>query len=206
MGEFLLGVFGVAVDVAAALEVDVGQNQRDNLFAGPEFFRFADGRRGEFAIEIVHVHQQVHDLRASQESASAGEESNAQQGVLHQSHDGAVGLRGHDLPRHVHDLFDFGARFIGLRGVHVHFIAVEIRIVRRGDREVEAEGRVREDAHFVTHHGTTMQGGLTVEDDKVAVDQVALDDHAVVELNFFAVLNVAQVKLFSIVSNYGFGT
>mmetsp|Transcript_14393 Transcript_14393/g.39001 ORF Transcript_14393/g.39001 Transcript_14393/m.39001 type:complete len:244 (-) Transcript_14393:836-1567(-) len=61
-----------------------------------------------------------------------------------------------------------------LRHMHVHLITVEVGVVGRGDRQVEAESGVGQDAHAVAHHTHFVQRGLTVEEHQVSVMQVAL--------------------------------
>ena len=68
-----------------------------------------------------------------------------------------------------------------LRNVDVHFVSVEIGIVGRGAGEVQSERGVVEDADAVTHDGHLVQRRLAVEEDDVAVVDVALDDHALLQ-------------------------
>eukprot|EP00967_Tisochrysis_lutea_P106952 scaffold164447_cov19-Tisochrysis_lutea.AAC.1 len=72
--------------------------------------------------------------------------------------------------------------------MHVHLITVEVGVVGRGDRQVEAESGVGQDAHAVAHHTHFVQRGLTVEEHQVSVMQVALHLQA----------HVGRSKVFSI--------
>lgn len=56
-------------------------------------------------------------------------------------------LWGDNVAGHHHDLLGFSSCFWSLRHVHVHFVPIKVRIVWRGDGQVQAEGRVRQDAH-----------------------------------------------------------
>ena len=59
--------------------------------------------------------------------------------------------------------------------MQVHFITVEVSVVGRTNGQVEPERVSLHDANFVHHHRHSVQGRLSVEDDDVAVDQVALN-------------------------------
>ena len=63
-------------------------------------------------------------------------------------------LGGDDVARHHHDLLGLGARLGRLRDVHVHLVAVKVGVVGRGDRQVQPERRVGQDADPVAlqHH------------------------------------------------------
>jgi hypothetical protein len=106
----------------------------------------------------------------------------------------------------MHNLLDFRLGLITLRSVHVHFVTVEVGVVGCGDGEIQTEGGIGQDPHLVAHHGTSVEGWLTVEDHEVTVHDMTFDHHAVVELDFVSVLNVAQIELFAIIANDRFGT
>ena len=89
--------------------------------------------------------------------------------------------------------------------MHVHLVAVEIGVVRRRDREVESEGRVRHDAHLVTHHRHLVQRRLAIEDNVVAVLNMSLDLVAVLEEDVLG-FTEAKVSSFAIVANHILGT
>ena len=75
---------------------------------------------------------------------------------------------------HLHQLRRLSLRLQRLGQVQVHLVAVKIRIVRRADALVEAEGAVGENVRLVRHDGQFVQGGLAVEQDEVAVLHVSL--------------------------------
>ena len=59
--------------------------------------------------------------------------------------------------------------------MEVHFIAVKVSVVRGTHCQVEPEGVALHDTNFVHHHRHAVKRWLSVEDDDIAVDQVALD-------------------------------
>jgi len=157
-----------------ARQVDVGQVERHDLLASPLRPRLEDRRRGHLAIPLVEVQAEIEDQVALEEAIALREAAAAQQRVLHDAHHGFVGLRRDDTARHEHDLSRLCARLHGLRHVQVHLVPVEVRVVGRGDGEVKAEGGEGHDLDAVRHDRHFMQRGLPVEEDHVAVLQVAL--------------------------------
>lgn len=59
-----------------------------------------------------------------------------------------------------HELLSFGTCFVGLRHVHVHFVTVEIGVVRGGGCQVEAEGGVRQNFYSMALGDGEMRGTL----------------------------------------------
>jgi hypothetical protein len=79
---------------------------------------------------------------------------------------------------HGHELRGFCPGFFCLRDVEVHFVAVKVGVVGFADALVEAEGAVGTDFYAVREDGESVEGGLTVEEDNVAISDVAVDDVA----------------------------
>ena len=94
---------------------------------------------------------------------------------LHNTHARLVRLRRDDLPGSEMDVEDLRPGLHGLRYVQVHLVPVEVGVVGRGVAQVHAEGGPREDLHLVAHHTHLVEGGLTVEHNKVAVSDVTLN-------------------------------
>ncbi len=68
--------------------------------------------------------------------------------------------------------------------MQVHLVTVEISVVRRCDGQIQAESRVGHHTDSVTRIARLfVQRRLTVEDDEIAVDQMALYLPAVFQLN-----------------------
>mmetsp|Transcript_11745 Transcript_11745/g.47415 ORF Transcript_11745/g.47415 Transcript_11745/m.47415 type:complete len:693 (-) Transcript_11745:659-2737(-) len=190
----LLRVGAVGVVVAARDEVDgVGNNQREQLLASPQRPRLEDGRLGDLAVEVLDPHQHVHDDVLLDERAAVGHQLAAEQRVLHDTDHGLVRLRRDDLRRHHHQLAHLGAALDGLRHVEVHLVTVEIGVVGRRHREVEAEGGEGHNLDPVSHHGHLVQRRLSVEDNDVSVLHVPLHLVAVLQVDVRRLLDVTQV-------------
>ena len=57
----------------------------------------------------------------------------------------------------------------------IHFVSIEVCIVRRCHRQIQTESRVRQDLDQMTHDGHLVKRGLSVEEHIVAVLQVPLN-------------------------------
>lgn len=68
-----------------------------------------------------------------QEDVSFGELADGREGVLHDAHDGPVGLRRDDHTRHHRQLLNLRPRLEGLGQVEVHLVAVKVGVVWSGD-------------------------------------------------------------------------
>ena len=201
------GVVPVAQAVLALPDLDgdlLGDDHAHDLLAGPQRLGLENGRHRQLsrlqlvvalplALLAVDPDHQVHHFFPREEGVSHREEIDAQQCVLHDTHDGRVVLGGNDLLGNVGDVLKFRDGLVGLRDVHVHLIAVKFGVVGRADGQVESEGVVRKDPDPVAHHTHAMQRWLTVEKHVVPVLEVALDDHAVVEVLFYFVLLVVHL-------------
>jgi len=104
-----------------------------------------------------------------------GEEVGPREEVLRRGNDNLAVARCDQVMVHTHELRRLHASLLGLRHVEVHLVAIEVGIVRRADALVETEGAVRNDACAVGHDGQLVEGGLSVEEDHIAVGHVPLD-------------------------------
>ena len=55
------------------------------------------------------------------------------------------------------------------------FITIEIGIIGRTYRDVQPKCIERQDAHTMSHHGHTMERGLSVKENGIAIHEVAVD-------------------------------
>lgn len=78
--------------------------------------------------------------------------------------------------------FGFGTAFFGLRDVDVHFIAVKICVVGATDLKIEAKSAVGHDTDLMSHNGHSVEGGLAIEEDYIAITEVAFDSIARFEI------------------------
>lgn len=170
-----------------------GNDHAHDLLASPKRLWFEDCRHGKFsglqlivplplALLAVDPNDQVHHFFSGKEGVAHGEEIDAQQCILHDTHDRGVVLRGNDLLGDVGDVLQLRNGLVRLGNMHVHLVAVEVCIVWSADRQVESESVIRQNSDPVTHHTHAMESGLPVEKDVIAVFEISLDDHAVVEV------------------------
>jgi len=110
---------------------------------------------------------QGHHVLFGDENVSLGHLTHGGQRVLHNTHDGLVGLWSDDLPRSQVNVENFGSSLHGLRHVQVHLVAVEVSVVRRSVTQVHSKCRPRQNLHLVTHHTHFVERGLTVENDLI---------------------------------------
>ena len=110
-----------------------------------------------------------------QEHISLGHLSGSCERVLHDSHDGSVGLRREDHPRYHNHLLNLRPRLEALGDVKVHLVSVKVSVVGRGHAEVEPERGPGKDLDSMTHHGHLVKGRLTVEDDQVIINDVSFN-------------------------------
>ncbi|GBE61230.1 CDP-glycerol:poly(glycerophosphate) glycerophosphotransferase, putative [Babesia ovata] len=159
----------------------------------------------ELRIRLMQVDEfswsKVHQHVLRQEAVSARELADTQQGVLHDTHDRTVTLRGDNLLRHKHEVFYLRTRFVRLGEMEVHFVSIEIRIVRRGYRQVQTERRVRQDLATVSHDTHLVKRRLPIKQDEVTILQMPLYAVTVLQLQVARPLHVAQVKARPIVTN-----
>ena len=142
------------------------KRQRDHLSASPRAFTgmrsvqvdaAGDGHlRG---VDVAHL------------DVVGGHEVRREQRVLHEADDRTAGGRRDRDAGDRHQRPDLGQRHPGGR-VEVHLVAVEVRVVRRGCRQVEAEGQsVLHHAHAVAHQAVAVQRRLPAERHPVAVPE-----------------------------------
>ena len=120
---------------------------------------------------------------------------------LHNPDHGLIRLWRDNVPGNSHDRHRFRPRLQSLRNVHVHLVAIEIGVVRARDAQVEAERRVRQDAHAVAHHRHLVQRGLPVEEHDVAVLEVALNAEAVLEVAVGVAADEAEVEALAVLAD-----
>ena len=141
---------GLARVELAVLVVHVGREARDGLLARPQRVVLAgaprhgphDGRRRDAPVPALHPQQHVEEDVLLDEDVALRHLARAQQRVLHDAHDGPVRGGRHDEARHGHELLRLGDGRQRLQRVHVHLVAVKVRVVGRRAREVQAEGAV----------------------------------------------------------------
>ncbi len=103
--------------------------------------------------------------------------------VLEELDDRGIRTGTDDLTDHAGELTELGGRRDALGHVHVHLVTVEVRILRTGGRNVEAEGRLGKHTHAVAFHRSLVERRLAVEEHNVAVDEVTVHDVTLAELD-----------------------
>ena len=132
----------------------LGDDHAHDLLAGPERLRFQNSRHGQFSREeltgslalallALDPDDEVHNFFPGEEGISHGEEIDAEEGILNDTHDRGVAFGGDDLFGDMGDVFEFGGGLVWLGHVHVHLVTVEVGVVGGADRQVESEGVVR---------------------------------------------------------------
>ena len=77
-------------------------------------------------------------------------------------------LWGHNVSGDHHDLLCLCTSLRLLRNMHIHLVAVKVSIVWTGDRQVEPEGGIGQQAHTMTLRGAT-RDFCTMSKDRVEV-------------------------------------
>ena len=195
-------VLGVVEELGLVLQRNRRRNLRQNVEIGD--FLFVSEL---FHVDIGVTHQNVHGLAGREIDPLTRELVRPQHGVLENSDDGRIARGTDDLVRDGRQVSQLGFRQLALRHVHIHLIAVEIRIVWLGVANVHAK-RVAalHDFDDVTHHTHSMQTWLTVEQDRVAVHHVAMNDVAIFQTDRGAV-HVAErdIRPVFLLQNLGTG-
>mmetsp|Transcript_1042 Transcript_1042/g.3835 ORF Transcript_1042/g.3835 Transcript_1042/m.3835 type:complete len:222 (+) Transcript_1042:3-668(+) len=124
-----------------------------------------------------------------------------QKRILHDGHNRLVRLRRYDHFRYHHQLGNFRSRFVRLRQVHVHFIAIEIGVVRRRHGDVHTKRRVRHDAHSVSHDTHFVQRRLTVKQNHVVVLHVSFNAIPKLQLLLRRFLQKSQIQTLAVFAN-----
>ena len=99
---------------------------------------------------------------------------------MHETHDGRVVFRCNNLFGDVGNVLKLRSGFIRLRDVHVHLITIEIGVIRRADREIEAEGIIGKNSDAVTHHTHTMECRLSIKQHIISVLECSFHNCSVV--------------------------
>src|SRR2546425_310971 len=150
------------------------QDRGEQGLPGPELLAAPlDVRRRK--VPHVDLAQDERDLLPSELALLVRQEERARDVIVDAADDRAAEPRGEDVLLHPHEDPGLRARFLALQDVQVHLVAVEVRVVRRTHRQVEAERLVGHDADLVRHHGHPVQGGLPIEQHDVAVHELPLD-------------------------------
>ena len=132
-------------------------------------------------VGLLDLREDPEDLALREEHLAERRDERARDLVVDGADDGAAEARREDVLLHAHEDLGLRARLLALQHVHVHLVAVEVRVVRRAHAEVDAERLPRHDLHLVRHHRHAVERRLPVEQHDVAVHEVALDDEAGLE-------------------------
>ena len=141
-------------------------------------------------VRIVHCtealvpHHEIHELTAIEFHTLPGNTEGANKSVLNYTNNRLTITRCDDLVRHCCNLLQFSGGLVGLRDVRIHLITIKICIVRAGDHNVQTKCIVRKYLYTVTHHRHAVQCRLTVEENGIAVHEVAIHSVTKVEGDF----------------------
>ena len=113
-------------------------------------------------------HHQIHHCMLINEIISSGKKHNSKQGILHDTHNWFIRLRAHNLIRNGHYFFNLSHTFKALWNKHVHFITVEISIVRCSYTKVQSKCREWQDSYSVPHCRHFMKRGLPIKNNIIA--------------------------------------
>lgn len=102
---------------------------------------------------------------------------------MEELNDRRIRTRTNDLTHNARELTELRSGRNALRHVHIHFVTVEVSILRTGRRNVQTEGRLGKHTHAVAFHRSLVKRRLAVEEHNVAVDEVAMHDVALAKLN-----------------------
>src|SRR6266704_1253884 len=158
------------------------EDRGEQGLAGPELLPPSldvGGRK----VADVDLSQDVRDLLPRELALLVRQEERPGDVVVDASDDRAAEPRGEDVLLDPHEDARLGAGLLALQDVQVHLVPIEVSVVRRTDREIEAERLVRHHPDLVGHHRHPVQRRLPVEQDDVAVDELPLD--RVAELDRF---------------------
>ena len=84
--------------------------------------------------------------------------------------------------------------------MHVHLIAIKVCIVRCAHRQIQSEGRVRQNFDSVTHHRHSMQGRLPIKEHKITFLKTPLHNHTGVNFMSNLLFSIIQIKVESLES------
>ena len=146
-------VLGLARErLALGLEIDSdvrflvwSHHDIEELLSGPQRDRGNNGRRGEIeaCLAVQHVHAHICKSLAIEESVFAAEQKGSCDEILCGSDNRGAVLGGCEIVSDPHQSNGLGASFFRLRDVKVHFVTVEIGVVRIANTLVESESSPR---------------------------------------------------------------
>ena len=173
-----------AADVAAPVGLALAEREvrrqyvREQLRARPEPLRLEDAGPRQRAVGVVPAHRELGDRVALEEDVLGRQQEGSQQRILHGRHGDAAGLARQYVVFDRQQLLRVGTRLLGLRHVEIHLVAVEVRVIGgTGDHGQPYGARpVAHDAGFVHHERLLVEGGLPVQQDEVAIFDVAVHD------------------------------
>jgi hypothetical protein len=156
----------------------------EDLLPGPQLHGGDDrgGREVHLEKGVSHHRDELSDLGAVEELVFAGEQIRRGEEILRRGDENLSVFRRAQVVVHRHELHRLRPRLLRLRAVDVHLVPVEVRVVRRAHALVEPQRAPRHHPRPVRHDAHLVQARLSVEEQHVAVLEVALDD--VPELEF----------------------
>ena len=153
----------------------VGDDERHDVLAAVGWFAVLVFDEFRQSPRVADVSKHLQTVGLANHGSRTRQEVSTRNVVVDTTDDRTAVSRGQDVLLDTHQDLRFSPSLLGLYHVQVHFIAVEVSVVRRTNGQVEPERVSLHDANFVHHHRHSVQGRLSVEDDDVAVDQVALN-------------------------------
>src|SRR3990172_1357508 len=87
---------------------------------------------------------------------------------------------------HPHEDSCLSNRLLPLDDVEVHLVTVEICVVGRAHAEIEPEGLIRQNLHFMGHDAHPVKRGLPVEENHIPFPKMSVNNPA--RLHFFKYL------------------
>lgn len=103
------------------------------------------------SIPVWNPHHDIHDLISIQENIPSADFVDPAKGILDNTHKRTVLLGRNDIQRDHAELADLRSGLFRLRNVKVHFVAIEIGVVRRGDGQIQSEGGVRHNTNTMSY-------------------------------------------------------
>ena len=162
------------------------QQRRQKLLARPRLgARVARAR--------AHVREQVAGRLSADGNRVVRDQVHPERDVLHDADDGLVAAGSDDLRSHPAQHAEFRGGHGALRAVRIHLVSVEIGVVWRSHHHGEPESVERHDPDAVRHHAHPVERRLSVEEHDVAVQEVAVDDVAELQLHAAARLDALQL-------------
>ena len=132
-------------------------------------------------------HHQIHILFPIELHRGSRNAIRAYKSILNNTNNRLAVSRRDDLERNRGDFCEFRRRLITLRNVGIHFITIEICVIRGGYRYIQTECIERKNLTAVSHHRHAVKRRLSVKQDNVAVSQVTVNCIAEVKNNLLAI-------------------